>query len=670
VSLGLLWLGLTALLLAQAGLFSLWLLALLWLAGCAGGLIGLYATGRSFGPIVGRNGRRHRWELLFLTVWLAVVSWLFFRPHEFIIGGADAGVYVNLAAAIARQGSVVLHDPILAGLDPALYDSLLRPLPPTEATPHYLLPGFYAPGDPPGQIIPQFYPYHPVWQAVAYSLAGTRGALMLTGLWALLGSLAVYLTARRVGGRLAAGLTLVALSLNALQIWFARYPTTEALSQYLLWTGLWALVVWLAERERQPVWGLLAGLSWGALFLTRIDMYFLWGAPLVCFFLIWRGGRWRRSDSYFLISLTGLTLLSFAHALWQSWPYFFNTFGYGINLLRRYPALPLLAFAAAGLFLVGWRAVEGRGAAWLFKRLRPLQWSLILLVVVFFIYGWFIRPYVGEARIWQDWYGGRTIINVDYENLRRLAWYLSPLGVGLAAGGMIVWLWRGNRATAVILGVGFFFALLYLWRIQANPHQIYAMRRYVPVVMPFFILTAAAGLDWLYGWRPSWLRWPKLPQATAVLLTLLWLGSLGWLARGFVTQVDYQGLVAQMATANGRFAPNSLIFIEEPQLLGMGDFIGTPLRFLHGHDVFIVRTGEELPEAAFTAALEEWLTAGRTVYRLRPVAWEAAVAHDDYFRLEAAVLEGVYDRRPTAILPFRAAYMILPVTAVSDWAVD
>jgi hypothetical protein len=45
-----------------------------------------------------------RLELLVLTLWLITAVFLFFRPHEFVIGGADAGVYVNLGAAIAQQG--------------------------------------------------------------------------------------------------------------------------------------------------------------------------------------------------------------------------------------------------------------------------------------------------------------------------------------------------------------------------------------------------------------------------------------------------------------------------------------------------------------------------------------------------------------------------------------
>ncbi len=47
---------------------------------------------------------------------------------------------------------------------------------------------------------------------------------------------------------------------------------------------------------------------------------------------------------------------------------------------------------------------------------------------------------------------------------------------------------EANRRTAFLLLAGGFFAVVFLWRIGANPHQVYAMRRYVPQVLPFFMV--------------------------------------------------------------------------------------------------------------------------------------------------------------------------------------
>ena len=47
---------------------------------------------------------------------MIAAAWLYFRPHESIMGGADAGVYVSLGAEIAQHGSFRLVDEALAAL--------------------------------------------------------------------------------------------------------------------------------------------------------------------------------------------------------------------------------------------------------------------------------------------------------------------------------------------------------------------------------------------------------------------------------------------------------------------------------------------------------------------------------------------------------------------------
>ncbi len=100
---------------------------------------------------------------------------------------------------------------------------------------------------------------------------GRRSTLLLTGLWMALGTLAVYLTARDLGGPVVGALALAGLSLSALQVWFGRYPTSEALTQFLLWAGIWSAGRWLEERRPAALWAFVAGCAFGAVFLVRID---------------------------------------------------------------------------------------------------------------------------------------------------------------------------------------------------------------------------------------------------------------------------------------------------------------------------------------------------------------------------------------------------------------
>ena len=108
--------------------------------------------------------------------------WLMLRPHQFITGAADAGVYVNLGANIAKMGSIVIHDDVLADMDPTLQQAFLRPIDNPIAN-SYVFPAFFVMNGGTGEIVPQFYPLHPVWQAVVYDFGGVSAELLLPGLW-------------------------------------------------------------------------------------------------------------------------------------------------------------------------------------------------------------------------------------------------------------------------------------------------------------------------------------------------------------------------------------------------------------------------------------------------------------------------------------------------------
>ncbi len=607
---GILIIGWPALLLAELGYFSITALGMFWatVVLSLGGW--LWRRRRHRGPAPNAAWQVNRWEIAALGLWALVAAWLYFRPHEFVLGGADAGVYVNLGANIARTGGILIHDPTLAALDSNLYPALLRPLPPSELTPYYLLPAFYVPVIPAGLIIPQFYPLHPVWQAVTYALGGLRAELLITPLWGFLGALAVYFTTRRLWGWRAGMLVLAALSVTALQVWFARYPTAEMLTQYLLWTGVWALIAWMDKQEPRGLWAGLAGAALGQVFLTRIDAYFLLILPVLLAIWLWWTHDWRRQDAWFFTPFLLLAAHSLLHGVLLSSPYFFSIFRYSRGLISRSLMMPLalVGLAALALIVLSLRPqLRARALAWVTARGSLWIAVVVVMVTCLAVYGYFVRPHLGEVKAFAYWYGGGEITNQDRENLVRLGWYLGPAGVALGVAGMC-WMFVKdlNRRTVFLLGTGLFFSLLYLWRIQANPHQIYAMRRYVPVVLPFFIITAAYLINWLYVNLRGKTRW-----LISSGLTLVWFSGILLSARGFVSQIDYQGLIAQLDHLNEAVPPRSVLIFSDAASVGVGDMLGTPLRYLYGHDVFVVRDTKTLDPAQFIEAVP-WLAAGWT----------------------------------------------------------
>jgi hypothetical protein len=675
-ALGLGILGWIALVLAEIGVYSVILMGFIWLLLVV--LLALfYFRKQKLSASDGQPGiselidseETTGWSLkkwvqpLFLGGWLLVAGWLFFRPHQYVIGAADAGFYVNLAASIHNKGSIVYKDSSLADLQPSLYDVFLRALPENiavrQAASSYLFPGLYVTDADAGQIVPQFFPLHAIWLAIAFGIGDVNAALLMTGFWALLGSLAIYLTARELAGWPAAAIALIGMTLNALQIWFARYPTTEALTQFLLWTSIWALLVWIRRIKRsengtsaflsRPFWALLAGVMMGELFLVRIDTYFLLVIPIIIWFWLRSTGHWQRNDWWFFGAVGLLALHSLVHANWFSRPYFYNIFGYGLVLLERFwPFFLILALAGAVLMVSS--AFYQHRIVISDRRRQQILAVAAVLVIVMVAYNWFIRPRIGGADFLAEyWYGGGEIPrNLDRENLVRLGWYLSPIGVLLATAGTCLLILKLDLRRGLVLVAGLSFSALYLWKIQANPHQIYTMRRYVPAVMPFAIIATAYLLGWIVLKKKVWMK------VGGAFLTIIWLAGLAWLARGFVSQIDYVNLQDQIAQIDMLLSPESVLIFDDQSAVTTGDIIGTPLHFLYGHDVYSIRAPEDLDQDVLADAIDNWRQAGRDVY------WVGFPGSAQLLGLVATPLENVtiktqqlegsYDRKPVAIL--------------------
>lgn len=652
-------LGWAALLLAEFGVFSLPLLVGIWVLLVAG--LGWRAR-RTWRPVFMAYAPAAAAPLTFLPRWLEYVAlagwllaalWLFFRPHQFVLGAADAGAYVNLSAAIAKNGRIHVPEPLLAGLPADEAIPFLRDLGPNSVVPYYLLPGFYLTDLADTALTPQFYHLHPTWQAMAYALAGggasgAQAALLLTGLWGLAGALLVALTARQLGGWQVGLLALAGITVNAMQIWFARYPTTEAMSQFWLWAGLWGVGGWLNGRSPRRLWALLGALGLGMFFLVRIDTVLLLPLLLLLFAWTWLDDRTRPTLGWFFLPLALLIVHSLLHGYLLSRPYFLDLFDYGLRLLRAFWWLSIPGVAVGTAVL--WGLLRLRTPL---MRLGPyLRYGQIGAALAFLLYamhGWFIRPVTGIIVTYNDVFSPGAIPILDHENWLRLGWYLSPVGVWLGVFGVCLLILRLNRRSALLVGAGLLFSTFFLWRINANPHQIYAMRRYLPLVMPLFVVGTVVLLGWLAG------RWRGWGTAVAALLAGVWLAGLGLSARGFVSQVDYPGLYPQLAALSDQFAPHAILLFNDQQPITQGDQLGTPLRFLFGHDVLSLRSVSPAQRARLEARILAWQADGRSVYllhvpgaQIEQLPWDL-MQHDGTYLIETTRLEATYDRRPTAI---------------------
>ncbi|HXY41814.1 MAG TPA: glycosyltransferase family 39 protein [Vicinamibacteria bacterium] len=598
----------------------------------------------------GEGGRRPADGALLIAL-IALTGLLYLRPHQFIFGAADAGVYVNLGAQIARSGAWLTRNPDLAALSRAEQPMFLRELP-SDQIPRYIhLPGFAVADDGSGTIVPQFYPLHAVWLALAWGLGGVRAALCLTPLWGLLGVLALFFAVRAGFGSRVASVAAGLLAITPTQIWFSRYPTAEPLTQFLLFAGLYAFVRF---ASRGGTWlAALAGLALGQLTLVRIDTGYV--VAIVLLYGAWLRLR-RRLDGRFWAVAAPMLLMtahSVVHAIAFGWPYVHNTLSAVSGLTAHGTGIAALAATAAlvGLVMLDREHARlGRLAA----RLRPhralVSAAAAAALLALAAYAYFLLPLRADpSRTIFYWYGRSTIPDVEPYNFVRLGWYLSPLGLGLGVVGLAALLRRRLRRGAwLMLAVGLFSSVLFVARTFNNPHHVYVMRRYVPAVVPTFALGMAIALRMLS-------RRGIAGRLAAGSLGLVELALLLHAGRFMNPQVDFAGGVPQFAALADAVPNDAVVIFNDTQPVGAAALFGTPLAYVAGHTVFALQENR-IELRRLDALVARWLAASRPVvvidgpFRAPGLCdrWQCQPRGSAHFDLP--VLEPSYAAFPRAVL--------------------
>ncbi len=666
LSISLLLSGWWGLVLAQIGRFLVGLL--LALPALYSLVLGLWAWRRGRWRWPRPEGRRETpwaWAALSL-IGIAFIA-LAFRPFELILGPRDAAVYPATAAQIVHHGGILVDDPLVRTLSRdtpeethRTWVQFLGVQHPGRFYYHYLrLPGFFIADEERATVLPQFYHLYPTWLAVAFSLVGLPSGLLMTPYLSFLGGLGLFLLSRRLLGMRVALLAYLFLSLQTLQVWFARYSTAEGATQFLLFLGLYGLLRLeggsAEEAGREPFWGLLAGLSLGMVGLVRVDFFFPWllFLPYLAYLFVARtfrrGHRWMllawafpalHTLAQFLTHTRGYTIAIYYHRIqdwatlsWLVYPFLNPTLReyFGASDTPRTPVmkepwrlaaeLGAVALVVGLLFLLRHspRLVERLGSR--LRRHRPLFLTGAAgLFLLAFFYLYVIRPHILtpevllhplENRLVLEGYIGAPVPEGPAANMVRLGWYFSPLGMLLAASGIAALIGKEtSRRSWYLLLLGLFYLAFFNYEVFGEPHHIYIMRRYVPMVVPFLSLAIAYALERLAGWR----RLRRAGPALAGVLALLMVAYLVYTGLPFYRHNEYAGALEQVGTLATRFAPEDVILlIDGPR--DAPATIATPLQYLFERNAFVL-----MPDEPDGVRIEEqirlWQSEGRAVYLL------------------------------------------------------
>jgi hypothetical protein len=183
---------------------------------------------------------------------LALALALQARPSEYLVGGRDPGAYVAAMGLIGRTGGIAYRDPAVLSIPREDLELFYRHADtPDRSWARFM--GFNLESTTSGRVVPQFFHLFPAFGAYLFQAMGVKGALATPVVFGILGTLAVLFALRRLLGAGPALLGALLLATNVVQVWFARYPMSEGMSQFLLFLGVLAFSHW--EERGHPCFG-------------------------------------------------------------------------------------------------------------------------------------------------------------------------------------------------------------------------------------------------------------------------------------------------------------------------------------------------------------------------------------------------------------------------------
>ncbi len=503
-------------------------------------------------------------------------------PYESILLRDDACLYVGTAFQLARSGGLQYHDPLVAEMTPEERTAFFR----IKTGDYARFPGGVNLIKPEKGIVTfGFYHLLPVWIGFGIHFLGAQECLKLLSLFFVITLINIWFLARKVGGPLL-GLSLpLILFFFYPQVFFARIPLSESLSQMLFLSGLWIFLGQSADGEMPPGQQRLAAMLFGNMFLARFDTLFFVPVSLVFIFslippLRRNTGEWRP----FLAGIVLFALLALYHQFTSDTYLFvykisrqtlghFWTRGTAIltDLSLKHPVVGAMVFTGICVLVTAttrfWipqgktsrsiraRAIGGTGI------------GVALLLVVF-------ESEFRWTRFWSHfaWFG--PIFPV---------WMAACLLIGLV---LFVYIQILNREPVVfwsLLILMLIPGICYLDRAFMLPEQPWVMRRFMPITFPLFFLLSFGG--W-YLFLNKTLGYYRAVRQIAFLLFVLCCSSIFYRTSSYLFRDPiYQNVIAQVGKIAGRLPHDALLLI--PYTLG-GSHVQMPLSYMFGHDTLLI----------------------------------------------------------------------------------
>jgi Dolichyl-phosphate-mannose-protein mannosyltransferase len=428
---------------------------------------------------------------------LGFAIWNGIDAGQHVAIGRDPGVYAVTSHWIATHGN----------LEVPTHPEWTAP----AGAVSVLLNGTYVEGG--NRLEFQFNHLMPVLLAEADNLGSDRLLFRVPALLGALALCAVYAAGCRLVRRpwlVLAAVGTLALSLPQLNV--SRDTYSEPSVQLLLWSGLWLMLV--AYQRKRFGMAVVAGAALGGTLLSRVDaLVYLIPLPLLGALVLLaarstaeRRHLWKMHLGV-LIGAVPVALLGTFDVIERAGAYYTDLHAQ-MRLLQLAMAASVLA---AVVLLAVWPRLAPRAAGmtdWVAASRQGLAITSSVVLVVGLFAAWMLRPAAmtsitnpislvaglqRQAGLKMD----PTRAYSEY-SITWISWYIGPIAVTLAiigVGLVAARMWRRiDPAGALLLSVAGFGGALYLWKPSITPDQIWAMRRFVPAMMPLMVLLAALSI--------------------------------------------------------------------------------------------------------------------------------------------------------------------------------
>lgn len=405
-------------------------------------------------------------------------------PADTSSTGRDMSVYSNHAVWLARHGTL----------------DVLYPWPASAAYFAEAFTGFPGLYRTQPTMTVQFAHVFPVWLSQTFASAGFEGMYRANAPLMLLGLATIHGVLRCFVNRWLAAVAVLLLAFNPATLWMARTSLTEPMMQWFIWGGI---LLFLANRTpASRAQAVFAGMLLGFAFFVRIDSLLLLPFILAGHAAMRsvHGGDVAVPWKFFYVAF--LTVMTAAMLY-----YFFYSRPYLDPLSAQVGRILMMAIACAlFLLLTFYEPVRARISSRV--RTRVFAGSVIAAVLLTAAYMTWVRP-IREPFDLFNWPGTHLHNTRSYveDGFINLAAYVSPIGLVAALAGAAWVIWRALTGRWRPLALPMFFVILgytalYSWNQSISPDHLWAIRRFVPVVLPGIMILALIAVDaWLGAFR-------------------------------------------------------------------------------------------------------------------------------------------------------------------------